>query len=86
MTGCADAIRDAGRQGQIRVISHDLTNETRRLLQEGEIDFTITQDLSQQSYRALIILQEYLQKNITPQHKEHAIDIVCAENLAGRES
>ena len=86
VTGCADAIRDAGRQGQIRVISHDLTNETRRLLQEGEIDFTITQDLSQQSYRALIILQEYLQKNITPQHKEHAIDIVCAENLAGRES
>lgn len=86
VTGCADAIRDAGRQGQIRVISHDLTNETRRLLQEGEIDFTITQDLSQQSYRALIILQEYLQKNITPQRKEHAIDIVCAENLAGRES
>lgn len=84
VTGCADAIRDVGRQGQIHVISHDLTNETQRLLQNREIDFAIAQNLYQQSYRSLIILQEYLQKHITPQREDSTIDIICSENIAGR--
>ena len=84
ITGCADAIRDTGRQGQLSVIGHDLSNETRRLLQSREIDIIISQNLHQQSYRSLIILQEYLQKHITPQREDSTIDIICSENIAGR--
>lgn len=84
ITGCADAIRDTGRQGQLSVIGHDLSNETRRLLQSREIDLIISQNLHQQSYRSLIILQEYLQKHITPQREDSTIDIICSENIAGR--
>lgn len=84
VAGCAEAVREAGRCGTIHIISHDLTEETKRLLQSKEIDLTIAQNLYQQSYRSLIILQEYLQKNIKPQKDVPLIDIVCAENITGR--
>ena len=83
VTGCAEAIRDAGQKGQIHVISHDLTEETKCLLQRGEIDLSIAQNLYQQSYRALIVLQEYLQKHIQPQQELPLIQIICAENMEG---
>lgn len=84
VTGCADAIRAAGRQGQIRVISHDLTDETKHLLQRGEIDFAIAQNIYQQGYRPLIVLRELLQKGIRPalDSNRPAIEIVCSENMA----
>ncbi|MCI9484721.1 MAG: sugar ABC transporter substrate-binding protein [Clostridiaceae bacterium] len=84
VSGCAEAVRNAGICGRICIISHDLTIETQRLLQQGEIDFTIAQNLYQQSYRALIVLQEYLQKHIIPQQEIPLIDIICAENIIGR--
>lgn len=85
VTGCADAIREGGRQGQIHVISHDLTESTRRLLQSGEIDFAIAQNIHRQSYRALTVLYEYLQQHITPDADSElpAIDILCSQNLMG---
>lgn len=83
VTGCADAIRAAGRVGQIHVVSHDLTDSTKRLLQSGEIDFAITQNIYQQGYRPLIVLREYLQKQVVPQSEAHrlSIEIICAENM-----
>ena len=54
--GCVDAIRAAGREGTVRVLSHDNGPDIRRLLREGAVDFTIGQDLSYQSYRALHLL------------------------------
>lgn len=84
VTGCAEAIRDAGLQGQIHVISHDLTDATKRLLQSGEIDFAIAQNIYRQGYRPLIVLREYLQKQTlpSPDGDRPVIEIVCAENLS----
>ena len=53
---CVDAIRDCGRAGTVRVLSHDAGAEIRQYLKEGAVDFTIDQDLFYQSYQALDIL------------------------------
>lgn len=81
VTGCAEAIRETRRQGEIHVISHDITDSSRRLLQRGEIDLVISQDLHRQGYHSLVVLQEYLQKHIFPQLEIPPIHIVCSENM-----
>ncbi|MFR1769952.1 LacI family DNA-binding transcriptional regulator [Anaerostipes sp.] len=84
-TGCVEAVRDSEIQRKLHIISHDLTDETKRLLQKNEIDFTIAQNIYRQGYRPLIILREYIQQHILPQSdiEHYAIEIMCAENLIG---
>ncbi len=84
VTGCADAVRTIGKAGDVHIIAHDLTDTTRKLLAEGEIDFTIGQNIYRQGYRPLIILKEYIQKGIRPEKEETniPIDIYCAENMS----
>lgn len=53
---CVEAIRNAGRSGEVRVLAHDRDPETCQLLKEGAVDFTIGQDFSYQSYQALSVL------------------------------
>ena len=86
VAGCAEAIRATGHNGRLHVISHDLTDETRRLLQKKEIDFTIAQNIYLQGYQPLMILRDYIQMNIVPQTvaAQSAIEIICAENLEER--
>lgn len=83
VTGCVQAIRDTGKSGAIRVISHDLTNSSRLLLEAREIDFVIGQDIYAQGYRPLLMLRDYLQNNILPQNlpDQETIEIICSENL-----
>lgn len=83
VTGCVQAVRDADMTGKVSIICHDLTDATKRLLRMGEIDFAITQDLHQQGYRPLILLREYLQKNIEPDCDRYysGISVMCSENL-----
>ena len=54
--GCVEALRRAGRTGQVRVLAHDNSPEIRRFLKEGLVDFSIDQNLPYQSYQALSIL------------------------------
>ena len=81
VTGCVEAVRDAGREQQIHIISHDLTDSTKRLLKTGEIDFAIAQNIYHQGYRPLIILRDYLQYEIVPSGEQAPIEIVCSENM-----
>lgn len=81
VTGCVEAVRDAGREQQIHIISHDLTDSTKRLLKSGEIDFAIAQNIYHQGYRPLIILRDYLQYGIVPSGEQAPIEIVCSENM-----
>ena len=82
VTGCVEAVRDMGLSGKVHIVSHDLTDSTRRLLKSGEIDFTIAQNIYRQSYQALMTLREYVQRHTLPHTEQHApIEIVCAENL-----
>ena len=82
VTGCVEAVRDMGLTGKVHIVSHDLTDSTRRLLKSGEIDFTIAQNIYQQSYQALMTLREFVQRHTIPKEEHHApIEIICAENL-----
>jgi LacI family transcriptional regulator len=64
---CAAAIRDCGRAGQVRVLSHDRDPEVLALLHSGEVDFTIDQDLAYQSYQALSLLFRLLAEHKAPE-------------------
>lgn len=84
VSGCAEAIREAGRRGTIHVISHDLTDATRRLLQRGEIDLAIAQDIYRQGYQPPIMIYEYLRFHTIPEAVVPSIEILCSENIIGR--
>lgn len=82
VTGCADAVRELGMERRFRIISHDLTKSTQRLLKNREIDFVITQNIFEQGYRPLICLHNYLEYGTVPESEQGLISIVCAENLS----
>lgn len=81
--GCAEAVRAAGRKGDIRVICHDINEGIRQLLLEGAVDFTIPQDLVQQGRLPLILLRDLLRRGKRPDPARFysPISILCAENL-----
>lgn len=81
--GCVEAIKAAGRTGLVRVIAHDVSETTRRLLRDGSVDLTISQDLYGQGYQPLILLRELLQKGKQPLSDQinSSISVFCCENL-----
>lgn len=83
VSGCAEAIHSMGLTGKIHVISHDLTESTKRLLKSGRIDFAIAQDIYQQGYLPLLELRKYLNKTgpWKIEASRQKIDIICAENI-----
>ncbi len=60
IAGCADAVRDAGREGKLRIICHDLSKSTKALLRAHRIDFVIAQDIFRLGYLPPIILRDIL--------------------------
>lgn len=84
VSGCAEAIRAAGRKGEIRVVCHDINEGIRRLLLDGGVDFTIPQDMVQQGALPLLILRDLLRKGLQPDsgRAQGRIDVLCAENAA----
>lgn len=85
VSGCAEAIRAAGRKGEIRVVCHDVNEGIRRLLLDGGVDFTIPQDMVQQGALPLLLLRDLLRKGIPPDpaRAQGRIDVLCAENVTG---
>lgn len=83
VAGCTEAVNALGRKGKLRVICHDVAESTKRLLLDGSLDFTITQDIYRQGYLPLIYLREYLQKEKLPQSRDinTNISIICSQNL-----
>lgn len=53
---CVEALRAAGKLGQVRVLCHDSAPEIGEFLRTGAVDFSIGQDLSYQSWKALNVL------------------------------
>lgn len=83
VSGCAEAVKAAGKKGKVRIICHDLAKSTELLLKNGSVDFAITQDIFRQGYLPLMFLREYLQKNKLPGDREShpRIAIICSQNL-----
>lgn len=85
VAGCVEAIQATERQGEIFVVSHDLTGETKRFLERKEIAFTIGQDIQRQSYKSLSTLWKYIFQNKKPVEEDFPMEVICAENLMGRD-
>ena len=66
---CAEAIRRRGRTGRVHVLAHDSGPDIRRLLESGEVDFTIGQDLAYQSWQALTVLFRTLTEHEPPERE-----------------
>lgn len=84
VAGCADAVKEAGKIGALRIICHDVSENTKKLLLERRVDLTISQDIFNQGYQPLMLLQGLLQRGIDPCTVDRVvpgIDIVCAESL-----
>lgn len=83
VSGCAEAVRTAGRTGQVRVICHDINEGIRQLLLNGSVDYTIPQDFVQQGYAPIMLLKDLLRKGKTADFARFVskIGILCRENL-----
>ncbi len=81
--GCADALEAAGKATSVRLVVHDLWDGTRKLLQSGCVDFTISQDFYRQGYLPLKCLRELIQMGKTPDPDQTnvPISVICAENM-----
>ncbi|RPJ87329.1 MAG: hypothetical protein EHM18_01670 [Acidobacteria bacterium] len=78
----ARAVIEAGRQGQIKIVSHDLVDETMRLVQQGIITATLGQDPFAQGHEPVIHLYNYLAagwRPPAPRLLTH-VDVVTREN------
>lgn len=64
--GACDAIREAGLQGKVRLICHDLTEENRDNIRSGVIDFLVDQDAQTQAVRPLEVLLDYILEDKRP--------------------
>ena len=64
--GIAQALEEAGKSSDIRVICHDVIDNTVELLSNGTVDFAIGQNPTQQGYLLVKTLFDYLIKRQTP--------------------
>ncbi len=64
---CVVAIRRAGLEGRVRVISHDGGPEIRAFLKTGQVDFSIDQNLTYQSEKALSVLFRAVREHRPPE-------------------
>ena len=83
VAACTRAVDDAGLKGKIHVVCHDISEHTQVLLRNGDIDFSISQDLFRQGYLPLIYLRDYLHKGKYSPDLENnpQISIICSQNL-----
>ena len=81
--GACRSIQDAGLAGQICVITYDLVDTTRTLVEEGVISATICQQPAKQGSKPLDILFSYLSTGELPEEEYNytAVDIRIKENL-----
>lgn len=83
VAGCVEAVEAAGRKGGVRVVVHDLSEQTRALLADGAVDFTISQDFFRQGYLPLKLLRELIQLGQVPEPDQTAtrISVICSQNI-----
>lgn len=81
--GCAQALKAAGKEKDIRLVVHDLSDNTRALLQSGCVDFTISQDFYRQGYLPLKCLRELLHLGREPEKDQTNtyISVICSQNM-----
>ncbi len=81
--GCTAAVAAAGKTGEVRVVVHDLSENTRALLESGGVDFAISQNFFRQGYLPLKLLRELLHLGKQPETDQTntSISIICSQNM-----
>jgi len=79
----AKALSEAGRAKTVKLICHDLVNETMQLLMSGIVTATVGQDPFAQGHDPVIHLYNYLVSNIIPpkQRMITKMDTITAQNF-----
>ena len=80
---CVEAIRKTGAEGRVRVLAHDGGPEIRAFLRSGQVDFSVGQDLTYQSYQALSVLLRAVLEHKLPEREYYhpASPILNAETV-----
>ena len=86
VAGCVEAVRRAGRSADMHVVGHDLSESTkgiRQLLNTGEVDFIIAENIYKESYDALTMLYQLAETGKMNGNTSGfaEISILCAENI-----
>ena len=81
--GCTAAVAAAGKTGEVRVVVHDLSENTRALLESGGGDCAISQNFFRQGYLPLKLLRELLHLGKQPETDQTntSISIICSQNM-----
>ncbi len=80
--GLAAALEQAGRQRDVVLITHELTDDTRRALIDGAIDIIINQDAGHEARSAIRVLMSKADKSpIVEQMERIRIDIYLRDNI-----
>lgn len=83
VAACAEALIRSGKQDRIMVVGNDLTTVTRKLLQEGTVDFIIEQDVYEQGYRPVVLLKDLILSSDVhvSEYQFTNISVINAENM-----
>lgn len=82
--GVCEAIRDAGKTQQVRVIAFDLTSPNDELLRNGNISILLDQNAFEQGYRPPLLLSDYLIHQKSPEQELMYTDIrICTKYNTG---
>ncbi|HUI30713.1 MAG TPA: methyl-accepting chemotaxis protein [Candidatus Acidoferrales bacterium] len=80
----ARAVAESGKGGQIKVICHDLADETMRYVREGVVAATLSQDVFAQGHDPVILLFNHVAAGWHPSHSRLLtnMDLVTKENYS----
>jgi methyl-accepting chemotaxis protein len=78
-----ELLKKSGKEGQVKIISHDLTDQNARLIKSGTLTAVISQNPFAQGYDTVMHLYNYLIEKWQPPQQRLLIqaDVVSAENL-----
>ena len=79
--GTVAAIRDAGKEGTIKVCGYDNITAVQTLVKEGKVDCTINQHGDQLAIFGIEYALEILASGDTPSDRETPVDLVTSDSL-----
>lgn len=83
IAGCMQAVQETGLSQRPKIVTHDYSLETKILLEEGSIDFTISQNIYQQGFLPISLLCDYVQGRDLPEQDiiSPELSIITSQNL-----
>jgi len=79
--GSLTAVKDAGKTGDILIVGFDNIAAVQRALKEGTVLCTVDQHADKLAVFGIEYALEMLNKGLTPQDRETAVDLITAENV-----